>query len=273
MGRIQLDKLTPADVRRMLNRKLGSGQSSGSVIYHRAVLRSALATAVRDGLVPRNVAALADPVPHEPTRGALPFDEDEARRFLAAASGERLEALWTVALALGLRRGEALGLKWRDGDFDSGTLTIRQAVQRVAKSIVVVPPKTKASMATLPLSDRLVSTLHAHRARQLEEQLQADGRWHDEGWVSTDELRDKLKPSHVTHTYRRLAAKAGLAPRRFYDLRHSCGTVLALQGVPAEVIMRVLRHTKITTTMVYVKVLAPGLRKASASMDELLWGG
>jgi integrase len=94
------------------------------------ILRIALGQALKWDLVPRNVATLANP-PSVRRPEIKPWTPDQARDFLQAVRGDRLEALYSVALALGLRRGEALGLQWEDVDLDKGTLTVRLALQRV----------------------------------------------------------------------------------------------------------------------------------------------
>jgi integrase len=114
------------------------------------VLGSALQSAVRDSLVARNVARLVqvsvpDGLPHKP------WDMDEARLFLQAVKGERLEALWSVALALGMRRGEIAGLRWEDVDLDAGTVRVEQTLQRTKDGLQYVPPKTRRSRRTIPL--------------------------------------------------------------------------------------------------------------------------
>ncbi len=119
VGSIRLGKLSAAHIQALLNRKLGSGLSPRTVRHIHTVLRRALNQAVKWGMLPRNVATLVE-LPRLKRREMRPLNPAEARRFLAEAQGERLEALYSVALSLGLRQGEALGLRWSDVDFDSG---------------------------------------------------------------------------------------------------------------------------------------------------------
>src|SRR6266851_7363752 len=110
LGKVSLEKLTPQQVQAFLNERLAAGSSPMTVSHIRAVVRTALNQAVKWQLLARNVAALADP-PRAKRYEHKAFAPDEAKRFLAAvaASGDRLEALYTVALSHGLRQGEALG--------------------------------------------------------------------------------------------------------------------------------------------------------------------
>jgi len=144
LGRIRLTALTPQHVQALLNEKARGHLSPRSVHYIRAVLRNALNKAMRWGLVIRNVAELVD-VPRIPRAERLTLDADDARAFLEAVRGHPQEALYTVALALGLRQGEALGLKWEDIDFIRLTLTVRRALQRVNGQVTFVEPKSVTS--------------------------------------------------------------------------------------------------------------------------------
>jgi hypothetical protein len=130
LGGIPLTRLTPQDVQALMRRRLAEGLSPRRVDYIRGVLRRALNHAMRWGLVGRNAAALVSPPRGRPVE-IEPFDPEEARRFLEVIRGDRLEALYTVALAVGLRQGEALGLRWQDVDLRAGTLAVRNSLQRV----------------------------------------------------------------------------------------------------------------------------------------------
>ena len=153
LGRCPLRALTPAHVRKLLAAKLATGLSVRSVQIIHAVLRVMLAEAVRDELVERNVATIVR-APTGPREEVRPWSPDEATAFLAASGGNRLHALFAVGVALGLRRGELLGLRWADVDLDSGLLHVRQSTQRIYRAgLVVGPPKTPRSRRDIPLPD------------------------------------------------------------------------------------------------------------------------
>jgi integrase len=168
LGRIHLVKLTPRQVEVFLNEKRTAGLSPQTVQHLRAILRAALSDAVKWGLISRNVAALVDG-PRVPHRDVQPLSPDEAKGLLEAAASHRLGALFSVALAVGLRQGEALGLGWNDIDLDAGTLSVRKTLQRVAGSFVFVEPKTARSRRTIALPVVAVNALRTRRARQIEE--------------------------------------------------------------------------------------------------------
>jgi integrase len=130
IGRHPLQKLTPQHVQQWINDLQTAGASARGCRYARAILRTALSDALRWGLVSRNVAKLVD-TPRVPKHEIQFFTPEQARGFLDAIAGHRLEALFSIAIALGLRKGEATGLRWQDVDLESGVLHVRNALQRL----------------------------------------------------------------------------------------------------------------------------------------------
>jgi len=271
LGKARLVKLTPQNLEAFLNQKRMAGLSPQTVQHLRAILRAALSDAVRWGLVPRNVAALVDG-PRVPHRDVRPLTPNEAQSLLEAVRTHRLGALFSVALAVGLRQGEALGLAWNDIDLDGGTLTVRKTLQRIDESFVLVEPKTVRSRRTIALPSVAVNVLRTHRARQMEERLMAGSLWEDDwGLVFTTATGRPLHGTNVTRTFQQLLAKAGLRRQRFHDLRHSCASLLLAQGVHPRVVMETLGHSQIALTMnTYSHVLPPLQREAAVRMDEVL---
>ena len=183
LGRVKLNKLTPAQVQEMLNRKLASGLSPRRVDYIRAVLRHSLNQALRWGMVSRNVAALASS-PRVPLREVQPLTPEQARTLLETVKGDRLEALYSVALALGMRQGEILGLCWSDVDFEERVIEVRHSLQWGEDGFQLVEPKSERSRRRLgPLTRELLSALRAHKARQMPRNSRAT-RGMTGGWCS-----------------------------------------------------------------------------------------
>jgi integrase len=270
IGRIPLARLTPQHVQAMLNAKLRSGLAPRSVLHIRAVLRRALNQALRWGLVTRNVATLVDP-PRAPRYEVQAMTPEQARALLNAVRGDRLEALYTIALALGLRQGEALGLQWDDLDLDAGTVTVRHALQRISGRLQLVEPKTDRSSRTIPMPTAVVTSLRAHRTRQLEERLWAGSRWHEGTYVFTTTIGTPLDGSNVTHRLQRIMATGGLPRQRFHDLRHACASLMLTLGVPPRVVMETLGHSQISLTMNTYSHVIPSLQRDAADrMEELL---
>jgi integrase len=270
LGSIPLVRLTPQHVQTLLNAKLRSGLAPRSVHHLRAILRRALNQAHRWGMVPRNVATLVDP-PRVPRYEVRPMTPEQARVFLDAARGHRHEALYTVALAVGLRQGEALGLRWEDIDLDAGTLAVRHALQRVGGKLQLVEPKTRLSRRTIALPPLVVGALRAHRTRQLEERLWAGSRWREQNYVFTTSIGTPLDGTNVTHHLQAMLSAAGLPKQRFHDLRHACASLLLAQGVHPRVVMETLGHSQISLTMNTYSHVIPSLQRDAADrMEEML---
>jgi integrase len=272
LARMQLSQVTPQEVQAFLNEKHRAGQSAQSVQHLRAILRTALSTAVKWGFVPRNAAALADGprVIHREVQAPTPA---EARTLLEAVRGDRLEALYTVALAIGVRQGEALGLCWKDVDLDAGNLSVRTALQRRKGGFDLVEPKTTKSRRTVALPAVAVKALTHHHERQEFERkkLQGDPWGNDWDLVFTTAEGKPLHGTEVTHLFQRLLRKAGLPHQRFHDLCHACASLLLAQGEHPRVVMETLAHSMIALTMnTYSHVMPQLQREAAAKMDAVL---
>ena len=262
LGTIDLEKLKPDDVQHYLRSK--EGHLAGRTIsHHRAVLRAALNQAVEWELLYRNPATHVrlPKIDAKPSRFLTP---GEAAAVLAAFRGDRLEALYSVALALGLRQGEALGLQWDDVDFEHRQLHVRRQLQRLHGVSSLVPVKTDQSRRTLTMPAIVVAALQEHRQRQLDEGIV-------QGLVFCRRDGRPLVNSNVTHAFQEKLRRAGLESMRFHDLRHSCASLLLAQGVPARVIMETLGHATINTTMnIYGHVMPAMLQESADAMDRAL---
>lgn len=236
------------------------------------------------------MAALAEPpvmVRYEVTY----LDAEQAKKLLLHIEGDRLEGLVTVALAVGLRQGEALGLTWDAIDLDTGSLAVRQSLQRIDGEYQYLPPKTTKSRRTIPLPAVVIQALRRHRTHQLEERLRLGKKWDDHGLVFTGETGQPLYGPNVTRRFQRILSlicdecgrnEAGHAdlqdhafrslPRmRFHDLRHSCASLLLAQGVPLSTIQEVLGHSSFAFTRdVYAHLSEELKRDAASAMDVAL---
>lgn len=270
LGKIRLDQLTPRHVQEMMNNRLAAGFSTKTVAYVHQVLRTALGVAVRWDMVSRNVARLVDR-PRIQRKEINPLSPDDARKFLAAVRGHRLEALFSVALALGLRQGEALGLRWQDIDFAAGTMTVRNQLQRIDGKLILVAPKTEKSRRTLVMPALIVERLREHEKHQVAEKLWAGSKWTETGLIFANRFGGPTQARRVIEQFHKALDDAGIRRIRFHDLRHSCATLLLVQGVSPRVVMEVLGHSEIALTMNAYSHVVPELqREAAQRMQDIL---
>lgn len=301
LGSRPLGKLAPADVTVMLN-KLERGDPSATPPRRpvapntrraaRSVLRRALRKAEQEGIVTRNAAAIADGV-RVPTTEGRTLTPEQARMFLATLADERLSAAFAVMLALGLRRGETLGLVWDDIRLDTKkpTLTVNWTLKRLKGSgLMLDDPKTRLSRRTLFLPIQLVDEFRAHRRRQAAEQLAAGPEWIsrplDEDLVFRTPFGAAVDPDNFKNRTYALTAAAGVefdddgdliegsgigrwSP---HELRHSAASILLAMGVPLEVVSETLGHSSIRITKdVYGHLLEPARQEAADAAGRALW--
>lgn len=234
-----------------------------------AVLRNALASAVREEIIPRNVAklVLVSAPKYKVNRG---LTVQQAKATLKAAGPHRLAALYALALFLGLRRGELLGLRWEDVDLDEAKLEIVQTLQRVGGALRFVPPKTEDSARTVPLPPVCVEALREHKQRQAD-RAEAWPDWEDHGLVFPSRRGTPMEPDNLRRSWSEIRRAAGLGTTRFHDLRHTCVTLLLDLGAPPHVVREIVGHSAIEVTMtIYAHVSLDEKRKALGKLGEVL---
>ena len=201
----------------------------------------------------------------------MAWTPEQARRFLAAVRGDRLEALYAVALAVGMRQGEALALHWSDVDLDAGTVRVRYSLQRINGKLTLVQPKTETSRRTIDLPLQAIAALRAHWDRQMDERRLAGTTWKEHGLVFTTQRGTPLDKGNVHKWFKALLACAGLPHMRFHDLRHCCASLLLAQNVHPKVVQEILGHSQIAMTLDLYSHVLPSVRKDAATlMSDLL---
>jgi integrase len=252
LGHRKLKELSRAEVRRLYAEKCKM-LSARSVDYIHVTLQKALSQAVRDDLIPRNVASGERPRSsrHRSSEEAKALSPTQVRALLEAARGTRNEALYVVAVHAGLRQGELLGLKWTDVDLEAGKLSVRRSLKVTDDGLDFGSPKNNASRRSVPLNKTAVSALKAHRVRQNEERLRA-AKWQDTDLVFPNRVGKPMDHNNLYYReYKPLLQKAGLGDEgfTFHSLRHTFASALCNKDVNAKKIQTLLGHSSITQTM------------------------
>ena len=229
----------------------GKELSLRSVDFMHVTLQKALNQAMRDDLVPRNVATGERPRTSRRRKVVRALSFEQVRALLTAESGERNESLYTIAIHAGLRQGELLGLKWMDVDLASRRLSVRRALKVTDHGPDLGSPKNRASRRSVPLSEIAVAALRVHKACQNEERL-AEARWQDQNLIFPNRIGGPTDHNNLYYReYKALLKKAGLAEQRFtfHSLRHTFGTALFKRGEHPEIVQSLLGHASIVQTM------------------------
>lgn len=259
-GAITLDKLRPSDIEGLVLRmrtktKPGRGEdaepvralSDSTIRQTYTVLRSALDGAVRDGLLARNPAAQVRR-PGVERQEARHLDAEAVTLVLKAAVESRYHAALVLIASTGLRKGEALALRWDKVDLDAGALRVAATISRVAGQLVISEPKTARSRRTVPLSPAVVAMLRKHKAAQAAERLRAANQWQDSGLVFTTELGGPVDPRNLLRVIEVAARAAGVADVGVHTLRHSAAVAWLESGVHIKAVADLLGHSSIAIT-------------------------
>ena len=269
IGKIKLKTLTPAHVRGLYRAKLDAGLAPRSVLHIHRTLSRALKQATDDGLIPRNVAGLVKP-PRPRREEIRPLDSEQVRALFETARGDRLEALYVVAVTTGMRRGELQGLKWDDLDLEAGTLQVRRTLSEPKGGWIFEAPKSGKGRS-IRLTRKAILALREHRKRQLEERMQRAGLWSDHGLVFPSAIGTPISGGNLNCSFKALLKRACLPAVRFHDLRHTCATLLLRQSVNPKYVQELLGHADISLTLnVYSHILPDMGDAAAGAMDAAL---
>ena len=270
LGGRALTDLSVVNVQRFFDSRIEAGDSVRKVQVMRTVLSSALTRAVREELIVRNVARLVE-LPHSQRATIRPWSGDEAKAFLAAAKADPLYAAFVLLIFYGLRRGEALGLRWEDIDFDAGMIKIRQQLQRVRRELFVAPVKTTAGKRDLPLLDVVRDALKLQEAQQAADKLAMGSAWADTGLVFTTRTGRPVEPRNLVRSFRRICDSSDIRVIKVHHLRHTVGSLLKDLKVPARDAQTILGHTRISTTLeIYTDTDEAARRDALTRLHDLL---
>lgn len=271
LGHHRLDRLTSEHVDAFYQGLEADGLSSTTALQIHHILSRALKVAVMRHRAARNVCDYVDPPAKANTRGK-PLSLGEARAVMAAAAGQRNAARWTVALTLGLRQAEALGLTWSAIDFAAGTLRVTQTMRtKRGGGWELVAPKSNAGTRTIHLPATLLDPLRAHRAEQNAERLAAGDQWESNDFVFAQPNGRPIGPRVDWGNWKGLLAAAGVRDVRLHDARHTAATLMLLAGVQPRTIMDIVGHSSIALTMNTYTAVASELSQEAADAIDRLW--
>jgi integrase len=269
LGKRKLKCLAPDHIQYFYQAKLDAGLAPGSVRLMHAVLNRALDQAVRWGIVPRNVCKATTPPQPNPEE-IKPLDAEHAKRLLEAAGGDRLEALYVLAVTAGLRVGELLGLKWKDVDMDgtAGVLHVRRTRSQAKSGPTFTAPK-RGKGRSIRLTRQAVEAIKAHKAVQNGERLKIGDLWEDNGLIFCTQGGKPLDFHNLrVASFKPLLKRAGLPDIRFHDLRHTCATLLLSRGHHPKLVQDILGHTSVAMTLDRYSHVLPGMGDQTAAAME-----
>lgn len=292
LGGHRLDRLQPEHVDALYTRLERGGLAPASVSAVHRVLRAALNEAVSRDRLTRNPVLRAKAPRHDDTE-VEPLTAAEALRVLAAAATRRNPARWSVALALGLRQGEALGLHWTDLDLDTATLTVRRKIQRLSwqhgcagrcgrtrgadcphrygGGLVTNSPKSRAGRRTIALPHPLTDALRAHRSSQAAERHAAGDLWEEHNLVFAQPTGRPIDPRDDWAEWRALLADAGVRTTKLHTARHTAATLLLIQNVDPRTVMDIMGWSEQRMLLRYQHVVDELRREAARRIANTLW--
>jgi integrase len=280
-GSLPVQRLAKAHLDRLVADLLSGGSRTGKGRIRRpwsavavnkviATMDQVLADAEQQGLVARNVAQNLNRVA-QAHKDLDTYTEAEVQALLAAIEADRVGHAWELALC-GLRRGEIAGLRWADVDFDAKTLSIVNNRVMAGSRAVENDPKSAASRRTLPLPDRLVSVLRSARARQSAERLALGAGAFD--YVVSNEAGEPYSPAVLSRYWRDAVKAAGVRHIKLHAARHTCATLMHLQGVPIAVIAAWIGHKDASLTMrLYAHSQDEALKSAGDTLNRVVTFG
>ncbi|MEU8227093.1 site-specific integrase [Kribbella sp. NPDC048915] len=296
LGAHKLNKLLPEHLERFYTKMQDNGAKPGTAHQAHRTIRTALGEAAKRGaLTADNPAEKANPprLDLEEEDEVDPYTLGEIKAILAEAGKRRNHVRWAIALALGLRQGEALGLKWSDIDLDAGVLRVRRSLNRpkykhgcdngscgrspgrcAARQLArpqTSPTKSRAGRRTIGLPSELTEILRQHWKEQAAERVTARQLWKDEGWVFAKRTGEALSPNMDFREWKDILAAAGIREGRLHDARHTAATVLLLLGVPERAVMDVMGWSSSSMVKRYQHITAPVRMDIAERVGGLIW--
>ncbi|MFE3775501.1 tyrosine-type recombinase/integrase [Streptomyces sp. NPDC059122] len=295
LGAHRLEKLEPEHLERLYQKMQANGSAAGTAHQAHRTVNTALNEAVRRRHLTLNPASVAK-APKVEEEEVEPYSLEEVQRLLAEAVKVRNTARWVIALALGLRQGEALGLKWEDVDFEAGVILVRRGrlrprykhgcgdkcgrkpgycPQKINTRRETKDTKTRAGKRPIGVPEELLRLLKRHKEEQERERALARDLWVEKGYVFTSPTGEPLNPNTDFHRWKDLLKAAKVRDGRLHDARHTAATVLLILGVPEAVVDRIMGWEPGKSARMrrrYQHLTGQVLQQTAAKVGGLLWG-
>ena len=271
IGKIKFHDLRLDKVEKLYQNLLQEGVTIRNVRYAHSILHRSLQDAVRRGLVGFNAAHGARQ-PKMPYKEMQILDENQVMQFFLCVKNDCNEALYHLAIKTGMRKGELLGLKWSDLDWNRGTLRIQRQAQRIpGKGRTFVSLKTRAGKRTISPGSETLQLLREHKSRQQLQKALEGVRWQDLDLIFPSKVGTIQSGSNVLKRFKALLESASLPPIRFHDLRHTTASMMLIHGVTILVVSKILGHSQPSTTLnIYGHLIPAANENVGDQMDELL---
>ncbi len=271
LGAIPLQKLTPAQVQQFYTDKRTEGMGARSLVFCHQRLSQALKMAVRLGLVARNACDAVTPPAYERAPKAT-WTRQELARFLHVAQDSHYGPIWLLLALTGMRRGEALGLRWQDIDFDAATMNVAQTSVVVDNAMRVSFPKTRAGRRVITLEPILVEALREHRVRQHERRLALGSVWQDFDLVFPSEIGSPILARNLYRQYAAIVKKAGVPHISIHGIRHTVATLAISSGQDIRTVADLLGHSRTSITSdIYAHVLPHRKRELTKAISQMVF--
>jgi len=270
IGKVKLEQLHHEHVERLVAELENAGRGATTITRIIACLSSALGDGVKRHRISHNVAQYVTTPKTTSTERAI-WTATQAIMFLEAAEGDRLAPFFETIIGTGLRRGEAMGLRWADVDIDRASLRVRQSISEVGGKLMFGPPKTSGSAAGVGLSGRVLNALEVQRQGQAAERAEWATAYVDHDLVFARQDGEPLRPRYILARFHAISDQAGLPRARIHDLRHLAATLMISSGVPLPLVSKTLRHSRIGITAdLYGHLTEEAAHAAAIGLESVL---
>lgn len=269
LGHVQMSQLTPILLQNYVNELKEEGLASSSIKKVYNIIKGALDYAVNMELLPSNPIKKLQ-LPKDRKKEMTVWEVPEIKSFEKRASLDRLYPAFYLAITTGMRRGEILGLRWKDVDLEKGMLYVRQTLSKDGKQFLK-GAKSEASIRSIKLSNDTIVLLRKQKMVVAKEKLRCGADYVDNDLIICTAKGTPINPENLKRTFQRLIKEANVPSIRFHDLRHTHATMLLASGINAKVISERLGHSNIKTTLdIYSHVLPSMQEEAANQIDTLL---